>query len=80
MTGKRDAVSFKMRSPESKDDEGAPLLDEHGKTPTWFRGLLLCRRCDICGTRISIHVEGNDKVTMKCPECSREYVFFERSE
>jgi hypothetical protein len=55
------------------------LRDRHGNTLPWFRGLLLCRRCDFCGTRIGVHAEGKDRVIMKCPECQREYVFFESS-
>ncbi|MDR3566874.1 MAG: hypothetical protein P4L43_02485 [Syntrophobacteraceae bacterium] len=51
-----------------------------GAASTWFRGLLLRRRCDSCGTRIRILGEGDDKVFMRCPECLREYVFFHRHE
>ena len=63
--------------------EGSPvtqLTNRHGDTIPRFRGLLLCRRCDFCGTRIGIHCESKDRVTMKCPECQREYVFFEFSQ
>jgi hypothetical protein len=79
LTSKQDGTSFKIHSSESKN-EGTQVLNTDGSTLPWFRGLLLCRRCDFCGTRIGIHGEGDDRVIMKCPECSREYVFFERSE
>ncbi|MDR3555118.1 MAG: hypothetical protein P4L55_10225 [Syntrophobacteraceae bacterium] len=49
-------------------------------TATWFRGMLLRRRCDSCGTRIHLLTEVDDRVFMKCPECLREYVFFHRPE
>ncbi|MGC9195268.1 MAG: hypothetical protein ACP5IL_07415 [Syntrophobacteraceae bacterium] len=45
-----------------------------------FRGMLLRRRCDSCGTRISVFGEVSDRVFMRCPDCLREYVFFYRPE
>ncbi|MGC8491448.1 MAG: hypothetical protein ACP5SH_06900 [Syntrophobacteraceae bacterium] len=51
-----------------------------GASATWFRGILLRRRCDSCGTRIDILAEGEDRVFMRCPECLREYVFSQRPE
>ncbi len=51
-----------------------------GGAATWFRGILLRRRCDSCGTRINILGEVDDRVFMRCPECLREYVFIQRPE
>ncbi|MFZ2447959.1 MAG: hypothetical protein WAW37_16505 [Syntrophobacteraceae bacterium] len=45
-----------------------------------FRGYLLCRRCDTCGTRIDLKREAEDRIILKCPRCNREYVFIERTE
>ncbi len=47
---------------------------------TRVRGMLLRRRCDSCGTRIDMLGELDDRVFMKCPECLREYVFYQRPE
>jgi hypothetical protein len=46
------------------------------KSTLLFRGVLMRRRCDSCGTRIGIKCEGENKVILKCPECHREYTFF----
>ena len=56
------------------------VMGVEASTATWFRGMLLRRRCDSCGTRIHILTEVDDRVFMKCPECLREYVFFHRPE
>jgi hypothetical protein len=45
-----------------------------------FRGVLMRRRCDLCGTRIGLKCEGKDRVVLRCPECQREYIFFEHPE
>ncbi|MHC1727337.1 MAG: hypothetical protein AB9866_15255 [Syntrophobacteraceae bacterium] len=56
----------------------AQCTDRHSSTIPRFRGVLLCRRCDSCGTRISFKGEAQDKLVLKCPECEKEYIFFER--
>lgn len=58
----------------------ASAIGVEGGSATWFRGMLLRRRCDACGTRINILGEIDDRVLMRCPECLREYVFFQRPE
>lgn len=45
-----------------------------------FRGMLICRRCELCGTRISFKAEADEKVILKCPACQREYIFRENIE
>lgn len=52
--------------------------DLHSGNLPRFRGVLLCRRCDYCGTRISFKGEAQDRLVLKCPECKKEYTFFER--
>ncbi len=64
--------------PTGKDTRDAPT--RHSSTLPHFRGVLLCRRCDVCGARISIKGEAKDRVILKCPECQKEYTFFERTE
>lgn len=80
MVSNRDPFTLAGVPCQSEEDEATQVTNMHGRTLPRFRGLLLCRRCDSCGTRIGIHGEGNDRVVMKCPECLREYVFFQRSE
>ena len=80
MTSKLDALTLAGDPPEREEDRVATAMNLHGGALRRFRGLLLCRRCDSCGARISIHGEGADSVVMKCPECQREYVFFEHPE
>ncbi len=80
MTNKLDALHLATRLPGGEEDRVAQAANSHGSTRLRFRGLLLRRRCDSCGTRISILGEEIDKVFMRCPECLREYVFFERPE
>ena len=55
-------------------------VNRHGSALPRFRGLLLRRRCDFCGTRINILGEDEDTVTMQCPQCNRQYIFFQRPE
>jgi len=45
-----------------------------------FRGVLMRRRCDSCGTRIGLKCEGEDRIVLRCPGCQQEYVFFEHPE
>lgn len=75
----REAVSPVDMSPRARA-AAASAMGVEGGAATWFRGVLLRRRCDSCGSRISILSEGDDKVFMRCPECLREYVFFHRPE
>ena len=59
----------------------ASAIDAQGPSANCFRGFLLRRRCDSCGTRIHLLGEGDDdRVFMRCPECLRDYVFFNRTE
>ena len=76
----QDVLPLKVDPSEMEESSGLAAYNRHGGTLPRFRGLLLCRRCDFCGTRIGIHGESKDRVTMKCPACQREYVFFELSE
>ncbi len=80
MSSKQDVLTIAGVPSRSEEDEATQVMNMHGRTLPRFRGLLLCRRCDSCGTRIGIHGEGSDRVVMKCPECLREYVFFDRPE
>jgi hypothetical protein len=80
LTIKPDALTLAGDPPERGEDGVATAMNLHGSALPRFRGLLLCRRCDSCGARISIHGESDDSVVMKCPECQREYVFFEHPE
>lgn len=48
---------------------GAPANLPH------FKGMLICRRCDLCGTRISLKSEADEKIVLMCPACQREYIF-----
>ncbi|MFZ0929118.1 MAG: hypothetical protein WAN11_10990 [Syntrophobacteraceae bacterium] len=80
MAGKLDALTLAGDPSEREEDGATQAINAHGSTLPRFRGLLLCRRCDFCGTRISIHGEGDDSVVMRCPECQREYVFFDHPE
>ena len=77
---KQDALPLKEDPSEMEESSITQPTNRHGDTIPRFRGLLLCRRCDFCGTRIGVHGESKDRVTMKCPECQREYVFFELSQ
>jgi len=80
LIGKQDALSLPTDLSGREENAGSEPGNLHeGKLPR-FRGLLLCRRCDFCGTRIGFHGEGNNRVIMKCPECQREYVFFQHPE
>ena len=80
MTSKQDELTLAGGPSEREEDDVAEVMNRHGRILPRFRGLLLCRRCDFCGIRISIHGEDNDRVVMKCPECQREYVFFDHPE
>ena len=77
---KQDALPLKVDPSEMEESSTSQPSNRHGDTILRFRGLLLCRRCDFCGTRIGVHGESKDRVTMKCPACQREYVFFELSQ
>ena len=74
-----EAVSPAEMAPRARVAAASSIGVECGAA-TWFRGVLLRRRCDACGTRINILGEGADKVFMRCPECLREYVFVHRPE
>jgi hypothetical protein len=73
-----DAIPLIVGPSEIEENPVKQLTNRHGSALPRFRGLLLRRRCDSCGTRVNIHGENEDSVTLKCPECHREYVFFQR--
>ncbi len=80
MISKQDALPLAGVPSKSEEGEAVQVMNMHGRTLPRFRGSLICRRCDSCGTRIGVHGEDDNRVVMKCPECQREYVFFERLE
>jgi hypothetical protein len=63
-----------------EDKQVMQLANRHGSAFPRFRGLLLRRRCDFCGIRVDVHGEDEDSVTLQCPQCLRQYVFFQRPE
>ncbi|MGC9967290.1 MAG: hypothetical protein ABSE08_17985 [Syntrophobacteraceae bacterium] len=76
----RDVVPLIVSPSEDEKNPVMQLANRHGSALPRFRGLLLCRRCDFCGTRIDVHGEDKDSVTLQCPQCLRQYVFFQRPE
>lgn len=60
------------------ENQTGPLANDPREDSGWFRGILMRRRCDFCGTRIAVHGENENGVIMKCPQCLHEYIFFER--
>ncbi len=40
------------------------------------KGYSVNRRCDTCGTRISMTVDQGDKCILKCSKCGKEYRFY----
>ena len=64
--------------PKAEEKLVVQYVNMEGKSFPSVRGLLLRRRCDSCGTRISIQGEDDNSVTMQCPKCQRQYVFFQR--
>ncbi len=67
--------------PSETESSGIPHVqhsDRHSGALPKFRGVMLCRRCDSCGTRINFKGEAKDRLVLKCPECEKEYTFFER--
>ncbi len=65
---------------QAEEAHPGQCMSRHANTLPRFRGVLLCRRCDSCGTRISFKGEAKDKLILKCPECLKEYTFFERND
>ncbi len=78
MMDKRNSYCFGAVGATVKD--ACEVQARHSSTLPCFRGVLMCRRCDVCGARIGLKGEAMDRVVLKCPECQKEYTFFERSE
>jgi transcription elongation factor Elf1 len=50
--------------------------EEMKKEARTKNGFTVCRRCDECGVRISdITIDANDRCTLKCRICGKEYNF-----
>ena len=54
-------------------DSGEEGMDRDEKTR---KGIVIRKRCDSCGTRISLIVDEGDACILKCARCGREYQFY----